>query len=210
MKKYEPKDFSHLIGMAGFSKQLLENHFKLYQAYVENTNKLQDHLKTLLQENRLETPEFAEIKRRFGWEFDGMRLHEFYFGNLGGKSSPPKQADFFKQLKPHWESFEKWETDFRATGEIRGIGWGILYRDPITGFFFNAWINEHDVGHFAGCTPILVMDVWEHAFMLDYGTKKDAYIDAFIKNINWEVVDQRLSSEQPLPFLEKEFATPRK
>lgn len=198
--KYQPKDFSHLIGMEGFSRELLENHFKLYQGYVENTNKLQEELKTVFSEKKSANPEFSEIKRRFGWEFDGMRLHEYYFGNLGGAGGDADHSELESRLRGHFASYDEWETDFTSTGKMRGIGWSILYRDDFSGLFFNAWINEHDVGHFAGCTPILVLDVWEHAFMIDYGTKKEDYIDAFIKNIHWDVVNQRLASEKPLPL----------
>jgi len=197
--KFEPKDFSHLIGMEGFSRKLLENHFKLYQGYVENVNKLQQELKSKIAENKTDSVEFAEMKRRFGWEFDGMRMHEYYFGNLGGAGGKVDHSNMESKIRGHFDGFEQWQKDFVATGKMRGIGWSILYRDDLTGFFFNAWINEHHTGQFAGCTPILVLDVWEHAFMLDYGTKKDEYIQAFLKNIQWDVVNQRLESEKPVP-----------
>jgi Fe-Mn family superoxide dismutase len=88
-------------------------------------------------------------------------------------------------------SYEGWEHDFKATGAMRGIGWVVLYQDNKGGWLFNQWINEHEVGHPAGCQPILVMDVFEHAFITDYGLKRADYIDAFFKNINWDVVVAR-------------------
>jgi len=189
---YEAKDYSNLIGMAGFSETLLKNHFTLYQGYVTNTNKLSDLLGAMLKEGRTGTPEYAELKRRFGFEFNGMRLHEYYFENLGGKAPLDRSGAQAKNLAAAWGSYEAWEQDFRATGSMRGIGWVILYQDNVTGGLFNTWINEHEVGHLAGCRPILVMDVFEHAFMVDYGLKRADYIESFFKNINWEVVARRL------------------
>ncbi len=189
---YEAKDYSKLMGMEGFSETLLKNHFTLYQGYVTNTNKLMDTLASMLKENKVATPEYAELKRRLGWEFNGMRLHEYYFDNLGGKASLDKSGKLAKKLAEDFGSYESWERDFKASGTMRGIGWVILYQDNINGKLFNQWINEHDVGHPAGCTPILVLDVFEHAFMVDYGLKRADYIEAFFKNVNWAVVEGRL------------------
>ena len=189
---YSAKDYSNLIGMEGFSETLLKNHFTLYQGYVTNTNKLSNLLAAMLKEGKTGTPEYSELKRRFGFEFNGMRLHEYYFENLGGKTPLEKTSALTMELADAYGSYDAWEQDFRATGAIRGIGWVILYQDNVTGWFFNQWINEHEVGHAAGCQPILVMDVFEHAFMTDYGLKRADYIAAFFKNINWGVVAGRL------------------
>jgi Fe-Mn family superoxide dismutase len=189
---YEAKDYSKLIGMEGFSETLLKNHFTLYQGYVTNTNKLMDTLASMLKEGKVGTPEYAELKRRMGWEFNGMRLHEYYFENLGSKTALDKSGKLAKKLAENFGSQEDWEKDFRGTGTMRGIGWVILYQDNVSGKLFNQWINEHDVGHPAGCVPILIMDVFEHAFITDYGLKRADYIEAFFKNINWAVVESRL------------------
>lgn len=189
---YEAKDYSKLIGMEGFSETLLKNHFTLYQGYVTNTNKLMDTLAAMLKEGKIGTPEYAELKRRLGWEFNGMRLHEYYFDNLGGKSALDKSGKLAKKLAEDFGSYESWEKDFKASGTMRGIGWVILYQDNTNGKLFNQWINEHDVGHPAGCAPILVLDVFEHAFMVDYGLKRADYVEAFFKNINWAAAEGRL------------------
>jgi Fe-Mn family superoxide dismutase len=189
---YSAKDYSKLIGMEGFSETLLKNHFTLYQGYVNNTNKLSDLLTAMLKEGKTGTPEYSELKRRFGFEFNGMRLHEYYFENLGGKTPLEKTSALAKKLADAYGSYDAWEQDFRATGAMRGIGWVILYQDNVTGRLFNQWINEHEVGHLAGCRPILVMDVFEHAFITDYGLKRADYIAAFFRNINWNVVAGRL------------------
>jgi Fe-Mn family superoxide dismutase len=189
---YIAKDFSNLIGMAGFSETLLNNHFTLYQGYVANTNKLIELLSSMLREGKVATPEYSELKRRMGFEFNGMRLHEYYFGNLGGKKAMEKSGKMAKKLAEDFGGYEDWEKDFKGTGMMRGIGWVILYQDNINGKLFNQWINEHEVGHFVGCFPILVMDVFEHAFMTDYGLKRADYIEAFFENIDWGVVEGRL------------------
>lgn len=189
---YTSKDYVKLIGMEGFSQTLLTNHFTLYQGYTTNTNKLMDILAKMLKDGKTDTPEYAELKRRFGWEFNGMRLHEYYFENLGGKAPLDKSGMLAGKLAEHFGSYEAWEKDFRATGAMRGIGWAALYQDNVTGTMFNVWINEHDTGHWAGCRLVLIMDVFEHAFMLDYGLKKADYISAFFKNINWKAVEDRI------------------
>ncbi len=145
-----------------------------------------------MKEGKTATPEFAELKRRLGWEFNGMRLHEYYFDNLGGKAPLDAEGRLGKKLAASFGSLDAWEKDFRATGEMSGIGWTALYQDNVSGSVCNYWINEHDEGHPAGCMPILVMDVFEHAFMLDYGLKRADYIEAFFKNIDWNAVESRL------------------
>jgi len=188
---YKPKDFSHLIGMKGFSKELLELHFGLYNGYVKNTNALNQRLKELEKAGKSRTPDYAGLKRMYGWEFDGMRLHEYYFGNLGGTGKLDKNSMLHQAIVKQFGSYEAWMQDFKATGLIKGVGWAILYQDPRTGKLTNAWINEHDVGHLAGAQPLLVMDVWEHAYITEYGTNRADYINAFFQNIDWEVVQKR-------------------
>jgi Fe-Mn family superoxide dismutase len=190
---YTAKDYSHLIGMPGFSETLLKNHFMLYQGYVTNTNKLLETLEAMLKEGKTGMPEYSELKRRLGWEFDGMRLHEYYFENLGGKGGVTRDGKAGKKLAAEFGSYENWEKDFKSVGAMRGIGWAVLYQDNRTGSLANFWINEHDAGHPAGCTPILIMDVFEHAFMIDYGLKRADYIAAFFGNINWQAVEARLA-----------------
>ena len=189
---YAPKDFNKLLGMEGFSDTLLKNHFTLYQGYVTNTNKVLDSLAQLLKDGKTATPEFAELRRRLGWEFNGMRLHELYFENLGGKNAPDGAGKLAKKLAQDFGGFESWQKDFQAVGAMRGIGWAVLDQDPETGRLINFWINEHDAGHPAGGRPILVMDVFEHAYIVDYGLKKADYIAAFFKTIDWTAVESRL------------------
>jgi Fe-Mn family superoxide dismutase len=191
-QRYAPQDFSKLKGMPGFSDKALDLHFTLYQGYVKNANLLLDQIQYLAGQNQTENPAYAELKRRLGWEFDGMRLHELYFGNLGGKEPLSKDSKLMKRLEENFGSYDKWAADFKATGAMRGIGWVVLYEDPHSGRLINVWINEHDVGHLAGGNPLLIMDVFEHAYLPDYGLKRGDYIQAFFQNINWPAVEARL------------------
>lgn len=185
---YTAKDFSKLKGMAGFSDKALDLHFTLYQGYVKNTNDLLETLSKIAPN----TPAYAELKRRLGWEFNGMRLHELYFGNLGGDGKLNADSKMGKRLAAQFGSIDNWQADFKAVGAMRGIGWVVLYEDPTNGRLINTWINEHDVGHLAGGRPLLIMDVFEHAFIPDYGLKRAQYIEAFFKNIDWKAVEARL------------------
>jgi len=191
MKKYQVLDYSHLIGMSGFSDTLLKNHFTLYQGYVNNTNKVMETLENMLKAGKQGEYEYAELKRRLGWEWNGMRLHELYFENLGGDGDPSKAPTVMKAIEAQKGSVEACVQDFQATAAMRGIGWVVVYQDIAHGLVINQWVNEHDVGHPAGLNPILVLDVFEHAFMIDYGLKRADYVAAFMKNIKWEEVEKR-------------------
>lgn len=189
---YEPQKFDHLLGMTGFSDDLLTTHFGLYEGYVKNTNALIEHHDKLMKENKNEGPVFAETRRRFGWEFSGMRLHELYFGNLSAESKANDAApELMKQIETDFGSFDDWHKDFMATGAMRGIGWAVLYYDPVGKRLFNTWINEHELGHLPGNSPLLVLDVFEHAFFLDYGANRADYIQAFFNAVDWEEINKR-------------------
>lgn len=189
--EYIAKDYSYLFGMPGFSDPLLKMHFQLYQGYVKNANLLLSRLKELELQDRDLTYDYGALKRRFGWEWDGMRLHEFYFENLGGKDPLDKSAPLYQRIAKDFGTYDAWKKSFVSTGMMRGIGWVILYRDPQTGRLFNTWINEHDVGHLAGGDPLLVMDVFEHAYITQYGLDRGKYINAFFDNIDWAKASKR-------------------
>ncbi|MFA5058310.1 MAG: Fe-Mn family superoxide dismutase [Opitutaceae bacterium] len=191
VQAYKAAEYPGLSKMLGFSVQLIANHMKLYQGYVNNTNVLSEKLAAMLSDGKEKTPEYAELKRRFGWEFNGMRLHELYFGNMGSTGAPRQSAQVTKKIEAGFGSFDAWKKDFIATGSMRGIGWVVLYQDNESGRLFNAWINEHDGGHLTGGTPLLVMDVFEHAYLTDYQLERAKYIEAFFSVVDWEKVAQR-------------------
>ena len=194
---YDERDFSYLIEkVQGLSPSLLKMHFKLYQGYVANTNKLLSLIEDMNQKGEQTTIAYGALKRRMGWEMDGMLLHEAYFSNMGGDGSLDTNSPLYKQIVHDFGSYNAWEKDYKSTGLIRGIGWVILYRDPKNGYLQNVWINEHDVGHIAGGKPILVMDVWEHAYITEFGLNRSNYIDTFFTNIDWGVVEKRFSAAE--------------
>ena len=185
---YAPKDFSHLLGITGFSNALLQNHFTLYQGYVKNTNVLVEKLGTV----ETGTPEHTELQRRFGWEWNGMRLHELYFENMAKGGVTLSDRNLKEKIIKIYGSVENWQKDFIAVGMMRGIGWVVLAHDKKDGELFNVWVDEHNTGNLVGATPLLVMDVFEHAFMLDYGLKRADYIQAFMSAIDWHAVEERV------------------
>lgn len=191
-QEYAAKSFDHLLGLPGFSDALLKNHFTLYGGYVANTNKLAAALAQLLKEGKTAGADYMEFKRRFGWEFGGMRLHEYYFEGLTKAPAPlAPGSKLAAALAKDFGSLEAWEKDFRAAGAMRGIGWVSLAYDCWGKRLFNVWTNEHDAGNLPGAHPILVLDVFEHAFMLDYGLKRADYIAAYFKAIDWKKAADR-------------------
>jgi superoxide dismutase, Fe-Mn family len=185
---YAPKNYEHIIGIPGISEKLLRDHFILYEGYVKNINALSD----LLMSGEKGTPAWNEAKRRFGWEWDGMRLHELYFGNLTKEDVERTTApELVKAITSAFGSFDAWKTDIEKTGLMRGIGWAVLVKDIETGHLVNVWVNEHDGGHLVGTTPIIVLDVFEHAYMTDYGIKRADYVDVALHAIDWRVAEER-------------------
>jgi len=124
-----------------------------------------------------------------------MVLHEYYFGNLTqqGRGDPGAASDFCKAAEESFGSYAIWKADFVGVGKMRGVGWAICYQDPVNGRLSNHWITLHEVGNVSGFIPLLVMDVWEHAFLLDYApSERPAYIEAFFANVDWQAVEARL------------------
>ena len=193
---YKPQEFK-LSGLKGISDRTLETHFSLYEGYVKNTNTLTENLLEITHKKKVsgKDPAYAELTRRLGFEYGGMVLHEYYFENLApnGKGSLGKETK--DAIEKSFAAVETWSADFAAVGEMRGVGWAILYQDPVTQQLSNHWIALHHIGVPSGFKPILVMDVWEHAYLLDYKpSERGKYIDAFFSNINWDVVQRRLNS----------------
>jgi Fe-Mn family superoxide dismutase len=193
-KPYAENDFSHLKGLTGISDKTLEIHLGLYAGYVKNTNTLNERVIELTENGKSGTPEYSELKRRYGWEYNGKVLHEYYFGNLKAGGSELKESSAIgKLMQETYSSVDVWKNDFMKVGAMRGVGWAILFQDPSTKTLSNHWISSHEEGNIAGFAPILVMDVWEHAFLLDYKPSERAkYIEAFFSNIDWAAVEGRL------------------
>jgi Fe-Mn family superoxide dismutase len=204
---YKPQSFNHLKGLNGISDQTIEMHLALYNGYVTNTNKLTEELLELAKKGQSNTPAYAEMTRRLGFEYNGMILHEYYFGNLtpNGKGQPASGSAVMNLIEKSFGGWDAWLQDFKAVGAMRGVGWAIMFQDPMTGMLSNHWITLHQDGNPAGFKPILVMDVWEHAFLLDYKpAERGKYIEAFFSNIDWDAVNSRLQAARA----ERPVATP--
>lgn len=197
---YQPKQFD-LSGLNGISDQTLEVHFKLYGGYVTNTNTLTEKIAEFLEDGKVdqeEMPAYSELNRRLGFEYNGMVLHEYYFGNMKKGSTttdPDRNSNFYKLAGQSFGSYDIWKADFVSVGKMRGVGWAVCYRNPANGRLSNHWITLHEVGNVAGFEPVLVMDVWEHAFLLDYKpAERSKYIESFFANVDWSVVQKRLDA----------------
>jgi Fe-Mn family superoxide dismutase len=197
MYTYEAKTFD-LPELDGISKKSVEEHIGLYQGYVKNLNAISALLPEYAKDSEKNAHALSELIRRRSFEFDGMRLHELYFTQFEGgiKALAPDSA-LSKQLEKEYHSAENLIPYMKAIGQTRGPGWAILYWDHSARQFLAGFVGEQHQGHFATLPIILALDVWEHAFLLDYGAQgKGKYIDAFFKNLNWDVVDKRFALSQ--------------
>ncbi len=194
---YKARSFD-LGGLNGISDGTLAMHFKLYEGYVTNTNLLNEQIAEIAKEEITTKvmPVYSELTRRLGFEYNGMVLHEWYFGNMkkGGSGDPDKASAFHKAAESSFGSYDIWKKNFVTVGKMRGVGWAATYQDPVTKNLSNHWINLHETGNIAGFVPILIMDVWEHAFIRDYApADRPKYIEAFFSNIDWSACDERLA-----------------
>lgn len=199
---YKPKQFN-LGGLQGISDKTLEMHFKLYEGYVKSVNKLNEKIGQLLSDGNVdkeEFPAYSELTRRLGFEYNGMVLHEYYFQNLKSHGPGDPGRAFTTAAASSFGSYDTWRADFVGVGKMRGVGWAVCYQDPSSGALSNHWITLHEVGNVSGFVPILVMDVWEHAFILDYSpADRPKYIDAFFSNVDWDAVQARLGKKIVAP-----------
>jgi superoxide dismutase, Fe-Mn family len=194
---YKARQFN-LSNLKGISDETLEMHFKLYEGYVKETNKLNEKIADFVKGGKVDQDEFAEyseLNRRLGFEYNGMVLHEYYFDNLkkgGGIGDPNRTSAFRKAAEKSFGSYDIWKAEFVGIGKMRGVGWAICYESP-DGRLSNHWITLHETGNVAGFNPVLVMDVWEHAYLLDYKpADRPKYIEAFLSNVDWATVEKRL------------------
>jgi superoxide dismutase, Fe-Mn family len=181
---YAPKTQYKPSGLDGISQKQIDQHWTLYEGYVKNTNILNEKIEALRAKEDF-GPEFAELTRRKGFEYNGMILHEHYFGIMKpGTSAPAETSDLGKTFKKYFGSFAAYQKEFSAIGKMRGIGWAVTYFDPVNEALSNHWIGLHEENHPSGYAPILIMDVWEHAYMVDWGaTGRPDYVTAFLKNV---------------------------
>jgi Fe-Mn family superoxide dismutase len=202
-----------LSGLAGIADETLKMHLSLYEGYVKETNNLAEKISEVLSDGRVdqdELPAYSELKLRLGFEYNGMKVHEYYFSNLtrGGGGDPARTSPFIQATTASVGSYERWKVDFVGVGKMRGVGWAICDHDPSSGRLSNHWVTLHETGHIAGFAPVLVMDVWEHAFLPDYSpSERPKYIEALFSNIDWNAVESRLRGRGSSRGVEKSHYT---
>ena len=203
---YKANNYESLLGMEGFSDRLLKNHFGLYEGYVKNANNILENLTELTEDGKTSGPPFSEMKRRLSFELNGIFLHERYFENMTRKSlgGPDEESLFYIDMTRIFGSYAEWEKDFRSVASIRGTGWALTIYDPRSAFLMNTWLDEHHMGHVAGTFPVIVADLWEHAMLLDYGSDRKKYLDAFLSGLAWGTISERFA--KALNFQESHHA----
>lgn len=185
---YQAKKFD-IPALKGISQKNIEEHFKLYEGYVKNTNGILTKIDEI-GNDEARAYELSETQRRFGFEFDGMRNHEYFFASLEGGPQPISNRSLKTAIEKDWGSFETWLARFKTVAKTRGVGWAILYYDKKADKLLNAWIDEQHLGHLTGLAPILVLDMWEHSFVADYQPSgKPQYVEDFFENLNWSVIE---------------------
>ncbi len=195
MKKFEELKF--IIGpLDGISAKNIEEHLKLYAGYVKHSNLIIEKIGEYMADSETNAYVLGELQRRFGFEFNGMRNHEYYFKSLEGGSKPLPEGSLLKQaIEKQAPSFDAWLAGFKAVALTRGIGWAILYYDKQTNQLMHAWVEEQHLGQLNGLNWILGIDMWEHAYVYDYPTsEKKKYVEAFFNNLNWEVIEENFKN----------------
>lgn len=197
MSDYTVREELKPVALAGISDDQINDHWGLYKGYVTQANALRKELAEMRANGQGGGLTYADRRRRLGFEYAGMVLHEYYFANLKAGVARAEDAGFARAVVEQYGAFESWLLDFANTGKTRGIGWAICYLDTATGQINNHFIQLHEDGNIPGFVPLLVMDVFEHAYMVDHRAGGRAtYIEAFLKNIHWELVEQRYQEAQ--------------
>ncbi len=190
MQQFTPKTFN-IGALKGISAKNIEEHLKLYQGYVKNTNLILEHIEELAQDAEKYAYELGEIQRRFSFEYNGMRNHEVYFESLSDGVQPLAAGGLRQAIESEWGSYEKWLNRFKAIALTRGIGWAMLYYDRKDNRLLSTWVDEQHLGQLQDCALVLGLDMWEHAYVYDYPTsEKKKYVEAFFENLNWEATEQ--------------------
>ena len=190
--KWEAKDKLKPKELEGISDKQIEYHFEThYKGYVNKLNEVWEKLQTADRSKANQNySEFRELKLEETFNYDGSLLHEIYFGNLS-KDHGTVPDSFKKQVEKDFGSYEKWVEDFKATG-IAFRGWSLLVFDLNTGKLRNIGADVHNTNGIWNAVVVLAMDVYEHAYYVDYGPKRAPYLDAFLKNVKWADVEQKL------------------
>lgn len=187
----------NLPELAHISQKQIDVHLGLYSGYVTHTNLIMEKIAALTAEDATANAfVINELRRRLGFEFCGMRLHEYYFEQFeGGAHALAAEMPLVAALTEKYGGVDEAIAHIRSVAGTRGIGWVVMYQDPAAATIHTAWVDDHQLGQLAGLPILLALDLWEHAFMIDYvPAEKKSYVDAFLENLNWLVVANRFES----------------
>lgn len=191
---YTPCTFN-LPELKGLSKKQIDVHLALYEGYVKHVNLILEKIQKLREEDA-EGNSFVmnELRRRLGFEFNGMRMHEYYFKQFEGGPLPvDSEGSLMKVATEKYGGWDQFIAHIKEVAGTRGIGWVVVYFDAVASTLHTAFVNDHELGQLAGLPIILAVDLWEHAYMVDYvPAEKKNYIEAFLENVNWDVVEKRV------------------
>ncbi len=191
--KYEPMTFT-VPDLDGISNETINDHIGLYEGYVKNVNAIQEKITAYSTDREANTLAISELQRRLGFEFGGMRNHEYYFKQFEGGAKALPKGKLKDLIEKQWGSFDTWLTSFKTIVGTRGIGWAMLYYDRHTEQLVQTWVDEQHLGQLPDLQMVLGLDMWEHSYLRDYrSSEKGQYVEAFFKNLNWEIVAERLS-----------------
>jgi len=172
--------------LTGISEKTIEEHKKLYAGYVKNTNFVLERIEDLSKDIEKYSYGFGEFHRRLSFEWCGMRNHECYFKLLEGASAPASDSTLVKAIEAQWGTIDAWKARFQAIALTRGIGWAMLYWDPVSSQLVNAWVDEQHLGQLVGCSLIIALDMWEHSYVADYlPSGKKQYVADFMNQMSW-------------------------
>ena len=176
--------------MPGLSAKQIEAHLKLYAGYVKNVNAVAEKIEEYKKDSATHAIALSELTRRYAFEWNGMRLHEIYFSGLGGDGST--NGPLAEMIGEYYGSVDAWKVEVKSIAMMRGIGWVLLVLDRETNTLRNIWVSDHEIGHLAGCDVLFALDVWEHAYLLDYLPAQRAdYVAVFFANLKWSAVEER-------------------
>lgn len=195
MKKFEEKKFN-IPALKGISAKTIEEHLKLYSGYVKHANLILEKIDEMAKDAEKNAYALGELQRRFGFEWCGMRNHEYYFNHFeGGPTALETKSPLRSAIEAEWSSFDGWLARFKAIALTRGIGWAVLSYDRQTKRLVNSWVDEQHLGQLVDTAPVLMLDVWEHSFVADYQPSgKKAYVEDFFANLNWKTVEENLKN----------------
>jgi Fe-Mn family superoxide dismutase len=192
---YTTKTFN-LPVLTGLSEKQIKVHLGLYEGYVKNVNLVMEKINALKAADADGNAYLiAELRRRFAFEFDGMRMHEYYFEQFEGGTTPVNPDSMLASAAALKYGEQGLVAHIKEVAGTRGIGWVVVYSDPIGKTLHTVFVGDHELGQLAGLPVLLALDMWEHAYMVDYmPTEKKNYIDAFFANLNWSVVEKRFDA----------------